>query len=166
VTSPNDSSDIHIPLSRGRVGSGARSWLLPGIAIGGLMLVPLVGLAYAATTSFGKDAPADGSAKPAAEDDDDEPGAKSTKASKGSKTKKPTSAASAKSRNKAPRSDEAAPCCEALRDLGKEAPVEQRAAYLSAASSCDAASSAAIAKKRVGNQLRTAKVDVPEACAP
>jgi hypothetical protein len=164
VTSPNDSSDIHIPLSRGRVGSGARSWLLPGIAIGGLMLVPLVGLAYAATTSFGKDAPADGSAKPA-EDDDDEPGAKTAKTSK-AKAKKPTSASSARSRNKAPRSDEAAPCCEALRELGKEAPVEQRAAYLSAASSCDAASSAAIAKKRVGNQLRTAKVDVPEACAP
>lgn len=166
MTSPNDFSDNNFPVSRGRARSGARAWLLPGIAIGGLMLVPLVGLAYTATTSFGKDAPADGSAKPAAEDDDDEPGAKSTKASKGSKTKKPTSAASAKSRSKAPRSDEAAPCCEALRELGKEAPVEQRAAYLSAASSCDAASSAAIAKKRVGNQLRTAKVDVPEACAP
>ena len=42
-----------IPLSRGRIVSSGPSLLVPGLAIGGLLLLPAVGLVYAATTSFG-----------------------------------------------------------------------------------------------------------------
>jgi hypothetical protein len=155
-------SPDEVPHSRGRGGSRS-SLLVPGLAIGGLLLIPAIGLVYASTTSFGKGADEASSAAPVSDDDED--GVKPASPSKKSTPKKtsPTSSAPAKPA-KVPRSDEAAECCKALSDLAKDAPIEQRAAYLSASQSCEAATTPTVAKKRVKNQLRLAKIDPPPSC--
>jgi hypothetical protein len=154
-------SPDEIPHSRGR-GSSSRSLVGPGLAIGGLLLVPAIGLVYASTTSFGKGADEQASAAPVSDEDDD---AKPTPASKKLPSKKTGATPSDKSKPaKQPRSDEAAECCKALADLAKDAPIEQRAAYLSASQSCEAATTPTVAKKRVKNQLRLSKIDPPPSC--
>jgi hypothetical protein len=162
MSEPNLSPD-EVPHSRAR-GSSSRSLLLPGLAIGGLLLVPAIGLVYASTTSFGKGADDASSAAPASDDADDE--AKPTAAPKKSTSKKAGGATATEKGKpaKQPRTDEAAECCKALADLAKDAPVEQRAAYLSASQSCEAATTPTVAKKRVKNQLRLAKIDPPPSC--
>jgi hypothetical protein len=154
-------SPDEVPHSRGR-GARSRSLLAPGLAIGGLLLVPAIGLVYASTTSFGTGEDDASSAAPVSDDDDD---AKPTSPAKKSAPKKAAATSTSKTKpSKEPRSDEAAECCKALADLAKDAPVEQRAAYLSASQSCEAATTPTVAKKRVKNQLRLAKIDPPPSC--
>lgn len=150
-----------IPLSRGRISSGRSSLLLPGLAVGGLLVLPAVGLVYAATTSFGLNETAPASSATAL-DDEGEP---VKTAAKKAKTRKPVSAASSKARPKGePRTDEAAECCAALQESVKTAPVEQRSIILSAIEACESATTPIVARRRVSTQLRSLRVKIPDAC--
>ncbi len=147
-----------------RRGAPRASWLWVALPVAGLLVVPLVGLVYAATSTFGKGEPETAtSAALAPNDDDAEPG-KPGAATKSRKTtaKKP----SAKGRAGKPRSDAASPCCAKLHELGKTAEVGERAPYLSAAAACDAAPDADKAYARVKANLKTSKTEVPAECEP
>lgn len=160
---PVEDAPAPAELRRARFGRAKTpSWLWVALPVAGLSVVPIVGLAYTATTSFGKGPDALDSATSAESPDEEDgpPGAAVTKR-KTSTTKKPTSARGKSSR---PRSDSAGPCCAVLHDLGKSEPVEQRGRYLSAASACEAAPDADTALKRVASSLRLAKIDPPPEC--
>lgn len=160
-------ADAVEPVERTRKRPG---WLWVALPITGLMLVPTIGLLYAATTTFGVGEPATADSATPADGDEDgapTPGAKtkggaSKKVSKSGKTLKPTKSAGHTAGR--PRSDEASLCCTKLRELGKTAEIAERAPYLSAASSCEAASDAEIAWKRVKSQLAVAKLELPPEC--
>jgi hypothetical protein len=132
-------------------------WLRIALPIVGLLLVPSVGLIYAATATFGKSEGETGA-------DEEVVGAdggrtKRTKAAKGKST------GAGKGTTK-PRTDGAASCCEKLRELGKTAPIDARGSYLSAAQACEAAPDEDRAFRIARSNVQTAKHEVPEECNP
>lgn len=162
TTSEGQPAKEEIPLSRGRIASARPSLLVPALAVGGLLVLPAVGLVYAATTTFGADEP-DAATSGAAVDEDGEPVPAGAK--KGKTARKPITTASSRVRAKGtPRTDEAAECCAALHENAKSAPVEQRGVLLSAAQACESATTPAVAKRRVATQLRSLQITAPEAC--
>ncbi|NUP05071.1 MAG: hypothetical protein HOW73_03305 [Polyangiaceae bacterium] len=137
------------------------SWLWVALPITGLLLVPLIGLLYAATTSFGKGDEENADAATSADlEEGDEPATGAAARRKKATAKK---ARSTKSTSRA-RTDSAAICCAKLHELGKTEPVEDRSRYLSAAAACEAASDAETAFKRVASSLRIAKLSPPPEC--
>ncbi|MFO0554228.1 MAG: hypothetical protein U0271_37960 [Polyangiaceae bacterium] len=154
-----------VPAAQARSLRPRANWIWVALPVGGLMILPVVGLVYAATGSFGKDAAGASASGSAALLDEDDP-AGALGAAKGKKTakKSPTSKTSA-GRLGHPRSDEAAECCAKLHELGRTLPVDERSIYLSAAASCDSAPDAELAFRRVRSQLGVAMSDVPAECA-
>lgn len=142
-----------ISLLHSRAPVRSRRWLWVALPIVGLSIVPLVGLVYAATATFGK-ASAEGA-------DEDEEGSVDGGAGKKGKARTKTSKAAPK-----PRSDGAAECCAKLRELGKTAPLDARATYLSAAQACESAPDEDRALKIARSNVQTAKHELPEECAP
>lgn len=132
-------------------------WLRIALPIVGLLVVPSFGLIYAATGSFGKSAEGEAGAEEEVVGADGgrskrtKPKGKSTGAGKGT-TK--------------PRTDGAAECCQKLRELGKTAPIDARATYLSAAQACEAAPDEDRAFRIARSNVQTAKHEVPEECNP
>lgn len=140
-----------ISLHHSRSPAGNRRWLWVALPVAGLSIVPLVGLVYAATATFGKSAGAEESA-------DEEVSADGGPGKKGkarTKTSKPTTK---------PRTDGAAECCAKLRELGKSAPLDARASYLSAAQACESAPDEERAFKIAKSNVLTAKHELPEEC--
>ncbi len=131
---------------------GRFAWLRIALPIAGLLVVPFVGLVYAATASFGK-----------AEEDETTEEAGAATADGGKAKKGKGKAKSAKATTK-PRTDGAAECCEKLRELGKTAPIDQRATYLSAAQACEAAPDEDRALRVARSNVKTAKHELPAEC--
>ncbi|MBK6516137.1 MAG: hypothetical protein IPG04_19065 [Polyangiaceae bacterium] len=158
---PVDDAPAPAELRRIRFGrSKAPSWLWVALPIAGLSVVPLVGLAYTATTTFGKGGDTVDSAS-SADALDDEDGATGAAVSK---KKTPAKKSTARAKGSRPRSDSAGACCTALHELGKTEPIDQRGRYLSAAAACEAAPDADTALKRVASSLRLAKIEPPPEC--
>lgn len=142
-----------ISLHHSRAPAKGRAWLRVALPLVGLSLVPAVGLIYAATASFGK-----GSDETAA--DEEAAGVDGGVAKKGrAKSKAPKAAPK-------PRTDGAAECCSKLRELGKTAPLDARASYLSAAQACESAPDEDRAFKIAKSNVQTAKHELPEECTP
>ena len=132
-------------------------WLRIALPIFGLLVVPAFGLIYASTATFGKSAEGETGAE------DEIIGADGGR-SKRPKTKgKSTGAGKGTTK---PRTDGAASCCEKLRELGKTAPIDARASYLSAAQACEAAPDEDRAFRIARSNVQTAKHEVPEECTP
>lgn len=151
-------ADAPAPIFHSRGSRSSATWLWIALPIVGLSIVPVIGLVYAATTSFGKGADASAESATVLEDDLDGtgvPGAK--KKSTSSRKTKTTKTASA-------RTDEAETCCAKLRDLGKTAEIAERSKFLGAASLCQGAADAQTAYKRVERNLRVAGIDIPPEC--
>jgi hypothetical protein len=140
-----------ISLHHSRSPASSRRWLWVALPIAGLSIVPLIGLVYAATATFGKGAEAE-------EATDVEAGGDGGVAKKG-KTKGKTPKSTTK-----PRTDGAAECCAKLRELGKTAPLDARASYLSAAQACEAAPDEERAFKIAKSNVQTAKHELPDEC--
>ncbi len=141
-----------ISLHHSRAPSRRHAWLRIALPLVGLSLVPAVGLIYAATASFGK-----------AEEEGEEAAGASVDGGAAKKGKiKPKAAKGAPK----PRTDGAAECCAKLRELGKTAPLDARASYLSAAQACEAAPDEDRALKVAKSNVQTAKHELPEECAP
>ena len=140
-----------VSLLHSRAPSKSRRWIWVALPVVGLSIVPLVGLVYAATASFGKASAESGEDAEAA---DGGPGKKG-------KARTKTSKASPK-----PRTDGAAECCAKLRELGKTAPLDARATYLSAAQACESAPDEDRALKIARSNVQTAKHELPDECAP
>lgn len=149
-------------LYHSRRSSTQRSWLWVALPVGGLLVVPMIGLFYAATSSFGKAEPdAPGSA---ALEDGDEPTDPATPGVKSKRAKRSTTGSRSPTMGQKPRSDGAAACCAKLHELGRTAPLDVRPAYLSSASSCDRAPDADRAFSRVKGNLKATKAELPEEC--
>lgn len=168
ATAADDQAAVALDVRRARAsrGTGRATWLWVALPVGGLLVVPMFGLFYTATTSFGKDdAEASASASSAesdeAEDEDDEPAGAGAFRKTSKKTSRKKSKAAKGSR---PRADSAAVCCAKLHELGKTEEVENRSRYLSAAAACEAAPNAETAFRRVASSLRIGKVEGPPEC--
>ncbi|NUO51358.1 MAG: hypothetical protein HOV80_21090 [Polyangiaceae bacterium] len=131
-------------------------WLRIALPIFGLLVVPSFGLIYAATATFGKSAEGETGA------DEEVVGADGGRSKRKPKGK---STGAGKGTTK-PRSDGAASCCEKLRELGKTAPIDARATYLSAAQACEAAPDEDRAFRIARSNVQTAKHEVPDECNP
>jgi hypothetical protein len=132
------------------------------VPVGGLLVIPIIGLVYAATASF-VDEPPSSSARAAGSDladDDDEPGPTGTKATR---RKAPRSRAAAGGPK---RHDEAAVCCNKLEQLGRTAPMEERGAYVAGAAACKAAPDAERAFAQAASVIGGSRGEVPEECQP
>ncbi|MFO0617716.1 MAG: hypothetical protein U0414_34295 [Polyangiaceae bacterium] len=137
----------------------------------GLSLLPLAGLVYAATASFGPKARASSSAsavvsskKPAAKPADDmedegAPGAEPKPAGP-TPVAKPTALGKLGANSRAPQHTL---CCEKLSDMGQSASPKDKATLLAAASACSAAPSFEGALKQVASIVDGA-VDLPSEC--
>jgi hypothetical protein len=146
IADPPSSIELHHSRRKDR----RAGWLRVAVPVAGLLIVPTVGLLYAATTSF------DPSAETAAEGETGDTSA----TSKGGKKKLPKGMKSSPK----PRSDGAADCCAKLHDLGRTAPVDQRAAYLSAAQACDAAPDEDKAMQAAKSTVKSSRQDLPPEC--
>lgn len=140
----------------------------------GLSLLPLAGLVYTASASFGPKTKASSSAaagsarktaaKPIDDGDDEPPPALdvTTPTPKGpTVVVKPTSLLRSGGQSKAPQH---ALCCEKLSDMAQSATPKDKATLLAAASACSAASSFEGALKQVAGIVE-GSVDVPSECA-
>ncbi|HTJ80693.1 MAG TPA: hypothetical protein VL400_03185 [Polyangiaceae bacterium] len=145
------------------------SWLWVALPVAGLLVVPTVGLVYAATSDFGHGAAS--SSADALEDGllpgetDAEAGAgKSTTGAKRPIRSRKTTAATRPRGSQKPRVDGAALCCAKLDELGKTAPLESRGTYLAAARVCEAADDEETAKKQARSAVGAARAEVPDEC--
>jgi hypothetical protein len=157
----DDAGTVERAASFGRGRANRLAWLWVALPIVGLSIVPLVGLVYAATTTFGATAEPAGSGSAGALDEDGEallPGA-----TKGSKTKAKSKSGST-TKTTSSRGDEADACCNKLRELGKSAEKAARTKYLGAASLCQSANDPEAAYKRVERNLKIGSLDIPEEC--
>lgn len=155
-----------VELHHSRRSSSRTSWLWVALPVTGLLIVPMIGLVYAATSTFGKGEPEPSSSVPLDEGDDPpEPGVLGAKAG-GKKPKRTTTGSRVGKMGAKPRTDSAAACCSRLHELGKTAPLDVRPPYLSAAAACDAAPDADKAFLRVKGNLRATKAEIPEECEP
>lgn len=158
-----------VELHHSRRGSGRTSWLWVALPVAGLLIVPMIGLVYAATSTFGRGEPEPSSSVPLDDGDDlSEPGVGIPGISKAGtkKAKRTTTGSRAGKMSAKPRSDSAAPCCARLHELGKTSPLDVRPAFLSAAAACDAAPDADKALLRAKGNLRATKAEIPEECEP
>ncbi len=167
---PSQSAEPAGPTSGELFHQSARAetaWVWVALPVAGLLVVPLAGLVYAMTSSFGHDAAGLASGAPVTEGAEGEldgdlrtttpAGARKSTA----KTKRTT--AKAKTSQK-PRSDGAAVCCAKLEELGKSAPLDTRGTYLAAARVCEAADDAETAFKQARSAVGAARAEVPEEC--
>jgi hypothetical protein len=148
---------------------GETSWLWVALPVTGLLIVPLVGLVYAATSSFGRDSAASSaSGAPVGDLGDGElDGDLSTTQVGNKKTPSKARRAPAKARtSQKPRTDGAAICCAKLEELGKTAPLESRGTYLAAARVCGSADDEETALKQARSAVKAARAEVPEECNP
>lgn len=145
------------------------SWLWVALPVAGLLIVPTVGLVYAATSDFGHgaasssaDALADG-LLPGETDAAAGAGRSTTGAKRPIRSRKSPVATRPRSSQK-PRVDGAALCCAKLDELGKTAPLESRGTYLAAARVCEAADDEETAKKQARSAVGAARAEVPDEC--
>ena len=127
---------------------GPRRWVKLLVPIAGLSVIPLVGLIYAATTTF-----APGSEKK-------EPSASPSDSSAPGRTQPRANLP----RSGVPRAAEAKICCEKLRELAQTSEVDQRATFLAAGAACDAADNDEQAFKQVTSICGGERVDIPSEC--
>lgn len=133
---------------------GPRRWLRIVLPIGGLSIVPLAGLIYAATASVG------GS--------DAKPTSSSLDLLSGSAAPTMPSPARPKPAKPAPpRAANAKACCEKLRGLAQTSEeVDKRATYLAAGAACDAAETDDQAFKQVASICGGDRTEIPAECKP
>lgn len=134
----------------------------------GLSLLPLAGLVYAATASFGPKTKASASASassakrsaPKPADDLDEGDASDAKPASAPTAAKPTGAARPAANSKAAQQTF---CCEKLSDMARSAAPKEKATLLAAASACSAAPSWEGALKQI-NTVIDGAVELPNEC--
>jgi len=148
-----------------------RSWLWIALPVGALLVVPTVGLVYAATSSFGHGPKEDASGAvvlggdaPGESDGDDRVGTSpANPAAKKPTRGRKTGAARVRTTQK-PRTDGAQICCAKLDELGKSAPLDSRGTYLAAARLCTSADDEESAKKQARSAVAVGRAEVPEEC--
>ncbi len=128
---------------------GPKRWLKLLVPIGGLSIVPLVGIVYAATTTFGG-----AGAKPSAS---------------GLSVLEADAAPAARPRTRGgqpapPRNASAKACCDKLHELAQTAEVDKRATFLAAGAACDAAETDAAAYRQVASVCGGDRTDIPPEC--
>ncbi len=123
-------------------------WLRLLVPIAGLSVVPLVGLVYAATTTFGPSTEKpESSATPFN-------GADAGTTKPRTRTAKPGAARTAGAKL----------CCEKLHELAQTSEVDKRATFLAAGAACEAADSDVEAFKQVNSICGGERVDIPPEC--
>ncbi len=139
-------------------------WIL---ALVGMLVVPIAGLAWAAFSGGPPDVTAESDGETAASDEPDEEAEATTSTSGAAKSKKKKS-----KKKKKPKAGskkvlhKAAPCCEALRKAGREEPdVSKRPTFLAAASACEAAPTSAKAMTQVKSIVEGSRLELPSECS-
>ena len=130
-----------------------RRWLKLLVPLAGLSVVPLIGLIYAATTTFGA-----GAAKADAS-------SSSIDADAGSSRSSTTKTGSSRFPKSTPgRNASAKLCCEKLHDLAQVAEIDKRATYLAAGTACEAADDDREAFRQVASITGGERVELPPEC--